>query len=228
MGASNAIAVFTYWGALPHRAHRLLTFMALHSLDQGRPGQPARRYWGGREAMAAALGPLAPEPAVGDDSPSAVAARVRRETAFRLVRRALRDLVDAGALREVRRGRVGQRSEYELLLSGLPEEGRDDPPEGGREGPPEQGRDGPGGGSSRSGEGGRSGPPKEYRGTPGTPGEATGLAPSSHQRDSATAGDQDDDDCEHGTPRGLRTVRGELVCAPCRHQERRPSRAVSA
>lgn len=83
--------------------------MALECWDESdNPGGAApRRYFGGREMSAIALGFLAPEN--GSDR------------AFQVVNRTVRELLGKGAIRRVRPGRSGQRAEFELLLdSGRP------------------------------------------------------------------------------------------------------------
>jgi hypothetical protein len=99
--AKNSVLVAARLG-LGNGATRLLLAMALECWDdENNPaGQPARRYFAGREHSAIALGFLAP--ANGS------------EAAFRAVKRTVRELVDAGAIVRVRGGRNGQTSEYEL------------------------------------------------------------------------------------------------------------------
>jgi len=85
-------------------AARLLVFMALECWDdEDNPAnQTPRRYFGRREASAIALGYLAP--ANGTDA------------AFSSVKRAIRELVTAGAISRIRQGGNGRPAEFELQL----------------------------------------------------------------------------------------------------------------
>jgi hypothetical protein len=87
---------------LGNAAGRLFLFMALECWDDAdNPGgQAPRRYFGGREMSAIALGYLAPENGT--------------EAAHRAVKRAVRELVDAGAITRIRSGGYGRRAEFEL------------------------------------------------------------------------------------------------------------------
>lgn len=101
--AKNAVLVAAKLKLGPTAA-RLFFHMALECWDDAdnSGGQPPRRYFGAREASAIALGFLAP--ANGS------------EAAFRAVKRATRELVDAGAIRRIRYGGNGRRAEFELNL----------------------------------------------------------------------------------------------------------------
>ena len=83
-------------------AARLLLHMALECWDEKRGDQEPRRYFGGRESSAIALGFLAP--ANGS------------EAAFRAVKRAIHELVESGAITRVRAGGRNLTSEYELMF----------------------------------------------------------------------------------------------------------------
>lgn len=96
MGAQLVSRVYTSWSHLPDRPHRLLCHMALIVKDASM--EPT--YWGGRDAMAQALG-LEPGPA-----------------AYQSVKRAVRQIIDAGAARIVLHGHAGKRTEYRLTLDG--------------------------------------------------------------------------------------------------------------
>ena len=87
---------------LGNTAARLLLHMALECWDEKRGEQEPRRYFGGRELSAIALGFLAPEN--GSDA------------AYRAVKRAIHELVDSGAITRLRAGGRGLTSEYELML----------------------------------------------------------------------------------------------------------------
>jgi len=92
---------------LGNTAARLLLHMALECWDDldNPSGQTPRRYFAGRESSAIALGFLAPEN--GSDA------------AHRAVKRAIKELVDSGAIVRVRSGRNGHTSEYELMLDSV-------------------------------------------------------------------------------------------------------------
>lgn len=95
MGAQLVARVYTYWTDLPDRPFRLLVGMALLVKDTN--ADPL--YWGGREKLCQSLG-------LPDDSASSRA----------MVKRALQILADAGAIKLIRAGRSGKRSEYRLTL----------------------------------------------------------------------------------------------------------------
>lgn len=97
MGASNALLVSQYWKHLGHRDHRLLTFLALVSLDSGTPPF----YFGGWQAGARHLG-LDPE-----NNPDNAAEQFRR---------AMASLKRAGAIVPNGTARQGHRAEYALTL----------------------------------------------------------------------------------------------------------------
>lgn len=99
--AKNAVLVAARL-ELGNTAARLLSHMALECWDEDQGGQAARRYFAGRESSAIALGFSAP------DNGS--------EAAHRAVKRAVKELIDRGAIRRVRLGGRGETSEYELIL----------------------------------------------------------------------------------------------------------------
>jgi hypothetical protein len=99
--AKNAVLVAARL-KLGNTASRLLLHMALECWDEKRGSQEPRRYFAGRESSAIALGFLAPDN--GSDA------------AFRAVKRAVHELVEAGAIRRVRAGGRNLTSEYELVL----------------------------------------------------------------------------------------------------------------
>lgn len=94
MGAQLVSRVYVSWGHLADRPFRLLAHMALVVKDATE--EPT--YWGGRDAMAQALG-LDPTPA-----------------AHQSVKRAMRAIVAAGAAKVVLYGHAGKRTEYLLTL----------------------------------------------------------------------------------------------------------------
>jgi len=85
---------------LGNSATRLLLHMALECWDEDRGDQAARRYFAGRESSAIALGFLAPENG--------------GEAAHRAVKRAVKELVESGAITRLRLGGRGETSEYLL------------------------------------------------------------------------------------------------------------------
>jgi hypothetical protein len=101
--AKNAVLVAARLN-LGNTAARLLLHMALECWDDrdNRGGQEPRRYFAGRESSAVALGFLAP------DNGS--------EAAHRAVKRAIKELIDTGAIVRIRSGRNGVTSEYQLVL----------------------------------------------------------------------------------------------------------------
>lgn len=111
MGASNVKAVYALWGDLDHAPHRLLAYMAVRALDVPAEGKPARRFYGGREELALALGRVLPDPTPGDE-----AVRRERLAAFRAVDRAVAALVSAGAVKVARHAHTGSAAEYALQL----------------------------------------------------------------------------------------------------------------
>jgi hypothetical protein len=105
MGAGNVKLVFTRWGDLPHGPFRVLTFMALVSLDDDHPP----RFWGGRESLVVALGRKLPDE-VDEDT------KRERQAAFKAARDATTTLTKRGAITVVRTARPGQRQEWILNL----------------------------------------------------------------------------------------------------------------
>ncbi|HUX71794.1 MAG TPA: hypothetical protein VMV41_14845, partial [Cellulomonadaceae bacterium] len=105
---------------LPHRAFRLLAYMALVSLDRDRPDMPARVCWISREALADALGfSLPSEPDTDDDSEEATEARARRHSAFVVLSASVKTLVTSGAITRGRSGGRNRTAEYVLNLDQL-------------------------------------------------------------------------------------------------------------
>lgn len=95
MGASLAMSAFAHRKDLPDPAFRLLIHMALTCKDSDKDP----KYWAGREGMALALGvELNP-------------AGVQR------IKRALSQLMKAGAVERIELGRNGRRSEYKLCIT---------------------------------------------------------------------------------------------------------------
>lgn len=99
MGARNVAEVLRNWTSLTYRARTVLTAMALTALDTPRLGQPARLYYGGPDFLAETL-----TGSVTDSS-------------MRQARKALTELVRAGAVERVTRGGQGHGSEYRVVLA---------------------------------------------------------------------------------------------------------------
>ncbi|MGV8970713.1 MAG: hypothetical protein ACOH10_00195 [Rhodoglobus sp.] len=99
--AKNAVLVAARL-ELGNTASRLLVHMALECWDEERGDQLPRRYFAGRESSAIALGFLAPNNGT--------------EAAHRAVKRAVKELIEGGAISRVRLGGRGETSEYELNL----------------------------------------------------------------------------------------------------------------
>lgn len=100
MGARLVSATYAHYGHLPDRAFRLLTYMALVCKDETK--NPT--YYGGREALANALG------------------ATEDEAGFHAVKRCIATLVAAGAVSRELQGYHGKRSEYRLHVKTPPAE----------------------------------------------------------------------------------------------------------
>lgn len=96
MGAQLVSRVYTSWTHLPDRPFRLLAYMALVTKDTN--ADPT--YWGGREALAEAMG-MTPG----------------TESSRQMIKRAVRDLIDSGAIERAYIGHAGKRTEYRLTLT---------------------------------------------------------------------------------------------------------------
>lgn len=108
MGAQNVSKAFTLWRSLTDQPFRALTYMALVSMDSDDPPT----YWGGREALAEALGHTLPP----EDSADAEAAAQVREKAYRAVKRALRSLQQEGAIHTLKPASFRRHAVYEIRL----------------------------------------------------------------------------------------------------------------
>lgn len=97
MGATNVAQVYVHWTHLGHRERSLLAYLALVSLDAGRP--PV--YFGGWADAARAIG-LDPEGNPG--------------SARKNARQAFQRLAQAGALVSSGKAHAGRRAEYALTL----------------------------------------------------------------------------------------------------------------
>lgn len=94
--------------ALGDRAKIVFLYMALVCRDSNDSEVRPRLYFGGHVSLATALGFDAPEN-VG-------------EAAQRAVKRAVKELVDKGAITRLSFGRAGRNATYELLVASKPEE----------------------------------------------------------------------------------------------------------
>ncbi|WP_156351707.1 MULTISPECIES: hypothetical protein [unclassified Agreia] len=93
---------------LGDRAKVVFLWMAHICLDSDDSAIEPRRYFGGFISLATALGFSAPDNA--------------SEGARRAVKRAIKELVDKGAIKRVSHGRAGQNAVYELLIPSKPRE----------------------------------------------------------------------------------------------------------
>ena len=98
MGARLVAQVFTHWTHLPDRPFRVLVRMAHIAKDTN----PVPIYWAGRDDLAFALG-LPPG-----------------ESAYQAVKRAVRQIVKAGAVEIEYLGHATKRTEYRLTLDKMP------------------------------------------------------------------------------------------------------------
>ena len=114
MGAQLTSRVFAYWTHLPDRPFRLLVHMSHLVKDTNE----VPTYWGGRDAMAQALG-----------------LDVGTASTHTMVKRAIKKLIDEGAIRRTFDGHAGSRSEYRLTL----ERGNSSVPLRGNKGDPQRG-----------------------------------------------------------------------------------------
>lgn len=100
MGATLAMQALTFWTPklLPSTS-LVLVRMSLTALDVATARIPAGMYWAGHDVLAAALrGGVTPQN-------------------LRTVRRAVSELLEAGAIERVERGFNGHRSVYRLTFS---------------------------------------------------------------------------------------------------------------
>lgn len=96
MGRANAEWIYTRWGHLPHRAFRMLVFMALITRD----ADVTPCYYGGRDPLAEAIG-AKPD-----------------QAGYDAVKEVLRTLRTAGAITQTRAGSRGRNAEYALNVTG--------------------------------------------------------------------------------------------------------------
>lgn len=108
MGAGNVKLVYARWPDLGDAPLRLLAYMAVIALDEGE--QP--RFWGGREALALAIGRMVPDRRTEDRAELA-----ERRLAFKAVTRTLGALKDAGAITLLSAAAPGRNAVYALNLA---------------------------------------------------------------------------------------------------------------
>ncbi|QOD93484.1 hypothetical protein [Chryseoglobus sp. 28M-23] len=96
---------------LTPNARLVLLWMALTALDND--AKPV--YFAVRESTAIALGRMLHDPVDIDDPRHAEISR-ERDSVFRMVQRALSELVDRGYIKRRKRGQKWQHAEYELTL----------------------------------------------------------------------------------------------------------------
>ncbi|CNE44904.1 Uncharacterised protein [Mycobacterium tuberculosis] len=157
MGAQLVTLVFVRWTHVSDTAFRILMRMAVTALDHEKDGRPACLYFGGREPLARALRRPFPE---GDSEK----AKKARKNIYGDVRRAIKELVEEGAVEIVDTGKyvqVGHRQTYRLHLTVPHTAGRGPNPASGRGQNPPSGRD------DSPPQGGDTPPPKEKGGTTG-------------------------------------------------------------
>lgn len=118
---------------LSPNARLVLLFMALSALD----GDVRPTYWRDRESTAIAIGRMVPDE-VESDHPDYLEVTRQRESALRLVRRAVSELVERGYIERRRRGQKWQRAEYEITIPTLPLAEQIVPPETDQIVPPER------------------------------------------------------------------------------------------
>jgi hypothetical protein len=126
MGAELVGLALAHWTHVSDRAFRVLVRMSLTALDKPNRGRPAAVYLGGRELLAMTLRSDKGSP----------------ETRYRIVKRALAELSEAGAIQHLKPGWAGQNAVYRLTLDRAGMGGRTSPPVGGQIGPPMGGRSG--------------------------------------------------------------------------------------
>jgi hypothetical protein len=89
------------WANLSPNARLVFAMMAGTCLDHPKNGQPARRYWGGHDTLIHQLAGAEPgAPAY--------------PTGQKRVTRAIRELIESGAITRHRAGHKGRQAEYEL------------------------------------------------------------------------------------------------------------------
>lgn len=110
MGIQLAKTVVTRLGSLSGPAYKVLMFMAVTALDKpNSKGQPAGLYFGGRGALAVALGyPVDVDAAGRELVPIAATSAIKR---------ALKELRDRGLITDMEQAKTGTNQSYRLNLS---------------------------------------------------------------------------------------------------------------
>jgi hypothetical protein len=113
MGYANTAAVFTSWTDLPDKAFRVLGQMALICSDPTAESPPGWRphYWAGWGQLARAAGKRVPPECERRCGTGGCAGC---NAAQQTVKRAVRDLIEAGAIEVVRGACRGRQAEYAL------------------------------------------------------------------------------------------------------------------
>lgn len=174
MGAAHVSACYAQWSHLPDRPFRVLAYMALIAKDS----TPEPTFWGGRDALCIALG-IEADPA-----------------GYRVIRRALAELIDAGALERKYVGHAGKRSEYRVHVT--PRKGDTSDPQspagttekGGHVSPPEGGHLSPQRRTPQSAKEDTSVPPRTTRNTRSEKEEEISSTHSSTDRARETSADE--------------------------------------
>lgn len=112
MGARLVAEVLSEFTDVGYDAFRVLVRMAHTALDEDTKARPARLYYGGREVLAATLRPDVHDFEEGSKEWRGAEANVRR---------ALRILIEAGAIERVGQAHTGERQVYRLILKRSPD-----------------------------------------------------------------------------------------------------------
>lgn len=106
MGAALVgAALNAEWAHLTPTERLVLIAMAHRALDTGNPGRPASIYYGGHDELIWII--------TGEDSTRGTPEHAAGQ---RLITRAIRKLIDAGAIDQISAGRRGQRARYKITL----------------------------------------------------------------------------------------------------------------
>lgn len=215
MGAALVMAVHTHWTFVSDPAFRVLSRMALTALDNASNGNEPGLYYAGRELLARSLKQPFPE---GDDDE----AERRRERLFWTVRKAVRELVAAGAIERVGDARPGRNQVYRLKVMGV----LTAPPKGVLTAPPNPEL----GGAHSTAMGVLTAPPEEYGGTSTSRSDKRNMGPSidesSDRARDAERGWPECGECRAPWPLGA-SVPADGLCAGCREKRSNGSGGVA-
>ena len=113
MGYGNVNAAFEQWPQLSDRAFRVLVYMAKETRDKDSP--PV--YWGGWTRLATeALGKRLPERNGESEEEFECLTRKAAKSQTEIVRRAVAELVESGAIRPEGRGKTGSNARYAIVV----------------------------------------------------------------------------------------------------------------